>query len=132
MPTTMTFAKVKAYLDAIADKNLADGNGDIANSPHGRFWNKPYQDFIKDVVPGGAQVQCNGNDTPIILKSDPAKTPFYLLLTDPAGWCGFERMPAGGPFITDAGYQVMVDGTMVSGDKIKQDLLEWLTNGFPE
>jgi len=88
MSTSMTFVKVKDYLNAIADKNLSEGNGDIGNSPHGRFWEKQngvpvtYLQFINGIVPGGAQVECNGRPTPIIDKNNPAKTPFYLILAD--------------------------------------------------
>jgi hypothetical protein len=130
MATTMTFSMVKQYLDAIAD-----ASGAIDGSPHKRFWNVPYQSFIDGIVPGGDEVQCKGSPTPIINKADPAQTPFYLLLTQTGGWCGFNQMPDGGPFITDKNpdYSVtLADGTTVSGDKIQADLLEWLTNGFPE
>ena len=43
----MTFAKVKLYLDAIAD-----ASGGIGGSPHRKFWNVPYQSFIDGDVPG--------------------------------------------------------------------------------
>ena len=131
MPTTMTFARVKMYLDAIAD-NPAD-SGDINASPHGRFWNVPYAQFISSTVPGGSRVHCNNNPIPIIDQANPSQTPFFLILTDPAGFCGISQMPAGGPFITDAGYQVTLsDGTNVTGAQIQTDLLDWLSNGFPE
>jgi hypothetical protein len=69
----------------------------------------------------------------MIDKGNPAQTPFYLILTTPAGWCGKAQMPEGGPFITDRNYQVtLADGTTVTGAKIQQDLLEWLTNGYPQ
>jgi hypothetical protein len=54
------------------------------------------------------------------------------VLTDPASFCGKPRMPKDGPFITDDGYTVTIDGVAVAGDKIARDLQEWLMNGFPE
>jgi hypothetical protein len=43
------------------------------------------------------------------------------------------QMPDGGPFITEVNYQVTLpDGTVVGGATIVHDLLDWLSNGFPE
>lgn len=132
MPTTMTFSKVQAYLDAIADKNIAENNGDVANSPHGRFWKVKYKEFTSQNVPGGARVECNGKPTPIIDQQNPGQSAFYIILTNTAGYCGNPQMPEGGPWITDDGYEVNVDGSPVKGSKIQADLLEWLTNSYPE
>jgi hypothetical protein len=42
-------------------------------------------------------------------------------------------MPDGGKFVTEAGYQVaLVDGTIVTGQRILDDVRQWLANGFPE
>lgn len=131
MPTNITFDRVKKYLAAIAD-NPNDVLS-VDSSPHLRFWNVPYQQFINGNVPGGNLTQCHDAPTPIINKANPAQSPFFLILTDPAGFCGMPRMPEGGPFITDEGYQVtLADGTTVSGKQIRDDILDWLTNGYPE
>jgi hypothetical protein len=130
MATSMTFAKVKQYLTAIADNPSNAGNVD--NSPHGRFWNVTYHEFTTGDVPGGNDVECNGTASKIIDTAHPDQSPFYLALTAPTGWCNLGQMPEGGPFITDKGYQVTINGTNILGSKIKSDLLEWLQNGFPE
>jgi hypothetical protein len=119
------------YLEAIA--NNPNDVGDINQSPHGRFWNVPYKQFVTGTVPGGQQVECNNNPTPIINSGNPSQSPLFLILTDPNGFCGMPQMPEGGPFITDANYQVTLsDGTTVTGAQIQQDMLNWLTNGFPQ
>jgi hypothetical protein len=58
------------------------------------------------------------------------------VLTNPNGRQAqnIEQMPGGpgGPYITDAGYQVSVNGTMMTGQQIQAALAAWLTNGFPK
>jgi hypothetical protein len=131
MPTNITFSRIQSYLDAIADN--PSNVGDIDISPHGRFWRVSHDDFVKGVVPGGQQVECQNKPTPIIDSNNPAQSPFYLILTASNGFCNMPRMPKGGPFITDSDYQVtLADGTTVTGAQIQRDLLEWLTNGFPQ
>jgi hypothetical protein len=132
MATTMTFAKVRAYLNAIL--RAPNLQGDITNSPHGGFWDTmSYSEFVNGVVPGGRQTECNGQATPIIDKVSPEKSPLYLILTQADGFCAMPQMPEFGPFITDSGYQTTLpDGTPIAGEEIRKGLLEWLTNGFPE
>jgi hypothetical protein len=59
---------------------------------------------------------------------------FYVILTNPDGLSdqGIEQMPAGGPYITDVGYSVIVGGATMSGQQIQDALSSWLTNGFPK
>jgi hypothetical protein len=117
------FARVKDYLNAIAD-----AHGSISASPHRRFWNLGYQAFVAGDVPN---VACNGQPVPIINKSDPSQSPFFLILQ--SDWCNLPQMPAGGPFITDADFEVdRPDGSAVTGSEIQADLAAWLVNGFPE
>jgi hypothetical protein len=125
MATTIRFADVKKYLDAIADKNKSAHKGDVdANSPHGRFWQKDYSDFItKDVDNLGI---------PIINQADPVKSMFFVLLTTPDGTEGFRQMPGNGPYVTDTGYQVTIDGKTVTGQEITENLRNWLSNNYPE
>lgn len=49
---------------------------------------------------------------------------FYVILTNPNGVQGIPQMPGGhgGPYITDAGYQVTVNGTAMTGQQIQQAL----------
>jgi hypothetical protein len=117
------FARVKDYLNAIAD-----AHGRISTSPHRRFWNLSYQIFVDGQVPN---VTCDVQPVPIIDKSAPLQSPFFLILQ--AEWCGMPQMPAGGPFITDADFEVdLPDGSVVTGSEIVADLVAWLTNGYPE
>jgi hypothetical protein len=113
------FKDIQAYLDAIAQKN-----GNLGNSPHGAFWNADYNTFKTGQVPNLG--------VPIMDVNNPLQSPFYLILITPEGFQGFPQMPAGGPFITDAGYQAtLADGTQVTGDQIMRNMAEWLKNGFP-
>lgn len=57
---------------------------------------------------------------------------FFVILTDPNGVQGLPQMPAGGPFITDIGYQVMVNGVQMTGQQIRDVLTFWLTHQFPK
>lgn len=139
---SIPYSKVIAYLDAVADKaNNENPNRKTENAPHKRFWRKDgaingvvltHDEFVNGTVPGNAQVLCQGARIPIIDHANPAKSPFFLVLTDVNSFCGKGRMPKGGPFITNPGYTVMVDGVQVTGDQIKNDLLNWLQNGFTE
>jgi hypothetical protein len=125
VPTTIGFHRVKAYLDAVAA-----ANGTLPGSPHGDFWNVPYAQFIAGNVPG---VDCKGSPVVIIRKDNPGQSPFFLILTTPAGWCGMPQMPEGGPFISDDQQPfTLADGTSVSGKQIRDDLATWLANGFPQ
>jgi len=132
MATTITFNDIKNYLNAIADKS-----GIIAGSPHKRFWNIPYQNFVTGNVPhatcddGSAVPIMNNNKVNPML--DPLKSPFYRILFDQAGVCGNPQMPEGGPLITEAGYSVTLpDGTTITGAQIQSNINSWLSNGFPE
>jgi hypothetical protein len=123
----ISYSRVIAYLDAIADK----GVNDTANAPHDRFWTGMTRDqFVTGTVPN---VSCHGASIPILDQTNPANSPFFLVLKDQASFCNKPRMPKGGPFITDPGYTVtLANGTHVTGQQIQDDILEWLQNGFPE
>jgi len=122
----ITFADIQSYLEAIANKAV----NDIGNSPHDRFWNVTYQEFINGVVP---HTKCNGQTIPLIDNADPKNSAFYVILIDPNGWCNKREMPGGGPFITEVGYQVtLAGGKVITGLQIQEDIKFWLENGFPE
>ena len=126
----IVFADIQAYLDAIADH----ATNDIDGSPHKRFWSGKYTDFINGTIPGvtssGSPIPV-GQPVPIIDKTTPLNSPFFLILK--AGFAGKRQMPGGGPLITSAGYQVTTAaGKTVTGQQIQDDIASWLTNGFPE
>jgi hypothetical protein len=123
----ISYGRLIAYLDAIADKGI----NDTANAPHDRFWKGMTRDqFVNGSVP---EVHCHGADIPIVDHGDPTSSAFFLVLKDPASFCNKPRMPKGGPLITDPGYTAtLADGTRVTGQQIQDDILEWLQNGFPE
>lgn len=124
--TNVSFQDIKLYLNAVADKAA----NDIGNSPHDRFWNIAYADFINGVVP---HVKCNGNPIPLIDKTDPVKSAFYTIMVDAMGFCQKRQMPGGGPFVTDNNYQLTLpDGSTVTGQQILDNIKSWLLNGFPE
>lgn len=115
------FKDVQAYLDAIAKLN-----GGIDDSPHGSFWQVDYATFTTGKVPNVPGISIMNAQTPL-------QSPFFVILTNAGGFAGRPQMPAGGPFITDAGYQVtLADGTQITGQQIIDNLTEWLTHGFPQ
>jgi hypothetical protein len=125
MANTIGFQTVQAYLNG-----LAALSGTIASSPHKAFWRVDYETFRDGNVP---HVKCHGLDVPIIRKDAADQSPFFLILTDPTGWCHFPQMPEGGPFITQDDLQItLADGTSVTGKQVRQDLATWLKNGFPK
>ena len=133
MPTTITFAKVQDYLDAL----LSTANGNIGNSPHDAFWRTmTYVEFTTGNVPFTG---CHGQPIKIIDPTDNGitdpnlqlKSPFYLVLLPPS-FCSKNQMPSGGAFATDPGYTATLpDGTVITGQKILDNIREWLVNGFP-
>lgn len=125
MTQRIVFADIKAYLTAVVKKAV----GDINDSPHGRFWDIPYQQFITGTVPNQ---KCNGADIPLINTQDPRNSAFLLILKDANGFCGKEQMPAGGPFLSSATSFSMQDGTKLSGQQILSNIESWLLNGYPE
>src|SRR5271166_5238207 len=101
----VVFSDIQNFLDAILAKN-----GSSNPAPHGVFWrqtgnyNQDYMLFTGGNVPGVG--------IPIMNVPSPLNSNFFLILTNanvfPASIYG--QMPVGGPFITDAGYNVTVKG----------------------
>jgi hypothetical protein len=120
----ITFKRLQEYLNAIA----ANANLDPANAAHGVFWNTTYDVFKSGTVPNK---HCNGQVVPILDPVDKVNSAFNQILRQ--GWCGMPQMLKTGPFVTDKNYSVMLsDGTKVTGDKILQDIQDWLQAGAPE
>jgi len=102
--------------------------------PHGIFWRQTgdyehdYAAFTTGKVPNvGIPIM----NTAV---GQELKSNFYLVLTDPNGLVneGIDQMPENGPFITDVGYLVQIDGRDITGVQIMSSLKIWLTNGFPK
>jgi len=123
------FADIQYILDAIA---AADTANPISDSPHNEdngnpFWratgnaDADYKEFTTGSVP-------NFGD-PIMDKNNPLNSLFYTMLmgTGPGS-----QMPLDGPYITDAGYSVVVNGSTMSGQDIQTTLQTWLKGGFPQ
>ena len=133
---TIRFSDVQDILDAVLNKSAwAQGQQPpLDPQPHGVFWRRTgdydldYAEFTTGNVPMVGLP---------IMKQDPGEglqSIFYVLLTDPNGLQNeaIPQMPAGGPYITDAGYQADVNDVTMTGQQIQQALAEWLTNGFPK
>jgi hypothetical protein len=127
--STPKFADIQNILDAIA---AADIGNPLSNAPHNTasgnpFWrqtgdpNSDFKAFTTGDVP-------NYTD-PIMDTSSPLNSLFYQMLmgTGPG-----PQMPLGGPYITDAGYTVNVNGSNMTGQQIITALQTWLNNGFPQ
>lgn len=123
------FADIQSILDAIA---AADTSNPLPDAPHNTdsgspFWRETgnpdsdYTTFTTGTVPNFGALIMN--------QADPINSLFYTMLmgTGPG-----PQMPLGGPFITDAGYSVTVNGNVMSGQDIQTTLKTWLGNGFPK
>lgn len=132
------FSDVQNMLDAILAKSQwAKGKTPpLKPQPHLVFWrqtgnhDQDYTLFTTGTVPNvGLPIM---NTT----KGQELTSNFYVALTNPNGLSddGIDQMPGGpgGPYITDADYQVSVNGTLMTGQQIQQALTQWLTNGFPK
>jgi len=123
------FTDIQNILDAIA---AADVSNPLPNAPHNTdagapFWRETgnidsdYTTFTTGTVP-------NFGDQ-IMDQNDPLNSLFLTMLlgTGPG-----PQMPLGGPFITDNGYSVTVNGAVMSGQDIQTTLETWLNNHFPK
>jgi hypothetical protein len=144
------YSDALAYLDAIADAT----GGAIDASPHGRWWkdasgaNLSYDHFKTGTITSAGIVP----PVPILDQSpstDKSNSFFYKILLGPgsSGGTRYKQMPDGGPLITDTAANTgtgngtdttpgsvvftLGDGTLVTGKKIGDDLLEWLKAGAP-
>jgi hypothetical protein len=135
---TTRFSDIQNMLDAILAKSTwAQGMQPPLNpQPHGTFWrqtgsyDQDYTLFTTGNVPNvGIPIM---NTT----AGQELQSNFYVILTNTNGLEneGIPQMPggAGGPFITDPGYQVEVNGTAMTGQQIQQAISDWLTGGFPK
>jgi hypothetical protein len=128
---TVAFARLQEYLDLI----VSTAGANIANSPHKRFWST-WQTLTQQALP---RPKCNGQDIyPVKYIDAQDKTvdadnsPLYVILTNATGFCGKPQMPAGGPYITDAGYTLTLsDNSVVTGAQVAQDIHDWLSAGAP-
>jgi hypothetical protein len=129
---TIKFARLQEYLDLI----VAKAGDNINSAPHRRFW-ASYQSLTAQPLPSP---KCHGQDIFAVKYLDAEHTqvdadnsPLFVILTNAEGFCDIEQMPPLGPFITDAGYQLTLsDGTVVTGDQIKNDIHDWLASGAPK
>jgi hypothetical protein len=125
----ISFARLQEYLDLVVKKQ----DGDVTNAPHLRFW-KDHATLTMTPLP---RPKCQGQPIFPVKFLDPERTrvdadnsPLFLILTNFNGFCQKEQMPPRGPFITAANYSLTLsDGTVVSGDQIKQDIHDWLAAG---
>jgi hypothetical protein len=109
-----SFADVQKLIqDFIVANNITVG------LPHYAFWNTTYKEFVTGNVPGVTDPQ-----VPILTKGDGAHSNIIYALTgkantpwDPNDPNGYGRMPAGGPYFSDA--QI-------------GELSDWITAGCPE
>jgi hypothetical protein len=120
------FSDIQLILDAIAKKN-----GKIGSAPHGVFWRQTgnydsdYTSFTTGEVPNFG--------LPIIDPANPKDSNFFVILINPNGVQGFPQMPAKGPFITGADYQVtLTNGQTLTGHQIQETITNWLNNKYPK
>lgn len=125
----ITFSRLQEYLDLIVQKE----GGNVSGAPHLRFW-VDHNTLTTQPLP---RPKCQGQSIfPIKFldaertKVDADNSPLFLILTDPGGFCQKEQMPPGGPFLNDTNYSLTLsDGTIVTGDQVKQDIHGWLAAG---
>ena len=125
----ITFTRLQEYLDLIVQKE----GGNLGTAPHRRFWST-HQSLTERPLP---RPKCQGQDIFPVTFLDQTRTqvdadnsPLYVILTDGNGFCQRGQMPPGGPFITAANYSLTLsDGTVVTGNQVKQDIHDWLAAG---
>jgi len=92
--------QLNSYQDVQAFFNsfLRTNGIDVSGAPHGAFWNSlKYDQFVNGDVPGVAGVK-------ILVKGNAAQSNIVAILKNAINIQGvgtFERMPAGGPFMSD-------------------------------
>jgi hypothetical protein len=132
------FSDVQKILDAILAKSQwAQGVPPPLNPPtHGAFWRQTgnydndYTAFTTGNVPNIG--------VPIMNRTagQELTSNFLKVLVYPNGLPdqGIAQMPGGpgGPYITDANYQVTVNGNPMTGAQIVFAFVSWLSNGFPK
>lgn len=124
----ITFARLQEYLDAI----VRQAQGNLSVSPHRRFWLN-HEALTQHALP---RPKCQQQDIFPVKFLDARRTqvdadnsPLYVSLINSAGFCAKGQMPPGG-FITEPNYTLTLsDGTVVTGDQIKQDIHDWLAAG---
>jgi hypothetical protein len=127
----ISFARLQEYLDLI----VSNAEESIGSSPHKRFW-ESHQTLTTKPLPSP---KCQGQEIFPVKFLDVAKTkvdadnsPLFVILTNGNGFCQKPQMPPLGPFITDADYKLTLsDGTVVTGEQIKNDIHDWLASGAP-
>jgi hypothetical protein len=112
-PNAPVFSDIVALLQTLTgnDPNLGTG------SPHGAFWNQPYDAFIAQKtdewgVPGN-----------LVTKGDPNKSNLYLAL---AGKSPFGDFPPQMPDVADD-----ANGRLATSTEL-QTVATWITNGCPK
>jgi hypothetical protein len=137
IPSNPTFRDIQAILEAVLANSNFEGtpppNPLRAPNPHKFFWRQTgvyaqdYTLFTTGNVPGVRPPMPIMNRT----KGQELTSNFFVVLT--AGLPPrIPQMPDGGPFITDDGYQISVNGTNIRGQDIQDTLAYWLTHDFPQ
>ena len=132
----LLFSDVQNILDALLGQSkYAQENAPVSANPpqpHLVFWrqtgdyDKDYTLFTTGDVPNvGIPIM---NTTP----SQELTSNFYVIITNTDGLQGMPQMPVQGPYLTDKGFQLKLNGSLVSGSDIIAALKSWLTNGFPK
>jgi hypothetical protein len=122
---TIAYETLIKYLDAIELNASLSASG----APHGVFWKDPAGNNLPLTTFKSLSITIPGGPVKIFNDAQYDQSPLYLILLGP--WNGRPQMPKTGPFITDPGYSVPVDGNAVSGTQIKDDFLAWLKQEFP-
>ncbi len=123
MATSFRFSDIQQYLDAILAKSKK------VPVTHGVFWRNTgnyHDDYVFFTTSGVPNV-----DIPIMNQQAPLQSNFYLILQRPLQDEGIPQMPVGGPYITSPDYVVTVGSVSLTGDQIKNNIADWLSNGFP-
>jgi len=130
----ISYAELQAILDAIANNAISDVDGPTC--PHKRFWRISRQEFLANEVPN-IVVNNVTYHIKIVNSAQGLDSAFFkvllgdLTVNEGENSTTIPQMPENGPFITDAGYTVSVNGVNKTGTQIQADITDWLTNGMP-
>ena len=121
----VAYETIIKYLDAIDLKGRLSADG----APHGKFWKDANDNILPVATFKGLSITVPNGPVTIFNAAQYDQSPLYLILIGP--WNGRPQMPKTGPFITDNGYSVTIDGSAVPGTQIQADLLAWIKQEFP-
>ena len=125
-----SYVEVQRFINGILTRNISSQTNqpeinDVPASPHGAFWNLPYDQFVNGNVPG-VKDPVTKQPMKILIKGNSAKSNIVLALSGMPGTV-FDPDPNNGDF----GQMPPNGPPMFSPQEIKQ-IADWIDSGCPQ